>query len=269
MNTSTKQNRRRGFAAITTSAAAALALAAVTTTTAIAEQDGTAGENQASKAAQQGQETPESRAVAQAVRALALADEARELDSATMMIAAAELLARAQPTGASRELDAETESSPLAPDEQVETEEKGESQANQDAVWSDLLDEASEMADGDENLNGVIEDTRTRLQRAARRGGTMGAVGGPQRGVHRIDARSIRTFKQRFVGGELARVGINGDNDTDLDLYIYDQNGNRIGSSTSYGDYEVVTWTPRWTGEFTVRVVNLGYVWNRAVIWTN
>ena len=60
-----------------------------------------------------------------------------------------------------------------------------------------------------------------------------------------------------------------GDGDTDLDLYIYDQNGNQIASDTDYTDQCVCRWVPSWTGAFTIRIVNRGAVYNEFAIATN
>lgn len=64
-------------------------------------------------------------------------------------------------------------------------------------------------------------------------------------------------------------VIVNGDGDTDLDLYVYDENGNLMGKDIDYSDYCVVSWTPRWTGPFTIKIKNRGSVYNRYKIYTN
>jgi hypothetical protein len=53
-----------------------------------------------------------------------------------------------------------------------------------------------------------------------------------------------------------------GDGDTDLDLYVYDENGYLIDSDTDATDRCIVSWTPRWDGCFMVKVVNRGRVYN-------
>ncbi len=107
------------------------------------------------------------------------------------------------------------------------------------------------------------------LQSAGLSAGTRGDVTGPNRHYDRVLSNSTDVYTITFKGGALAEVGISGDGDTDLDLFVYDEYGNLIESSTSTGDDEYVSWYPRWTGKFTIRVKNLGRVYNNYVILTN
>ena len=91
-------------------------------------------------------------------------------------------------------------------------------------------------------------------------------VGGPKYGKSRVEANSTDVYKVTCRAGEATRLLVDGDGDTDLDVYVYDENGNLIGSDTDLTDTCVVTWTPRWTGEFTIRIVNRGDVYNRYTI---
>lgn len=91
-------------------------------------------------------------------------------------------------------------------------------------------------------------------------------VGGRLGRTTTVSARSTDTFVVTFYGGELARVRVSGDGDTDLDLYVYDENGNLIEKDVDPGDDCEVTFRPRWTGKFIIRVVNLGSVSNRYTI---
>lgn len=84
-----------------------------------------------------------------------------------------------------------------------------------------------------------------------------------------VGAYSSVRYSTNFYGGQAAEVIIWGDGDTDLDLFIYDGNGNLIASDTDSLDFCVCSWTPRWTGEFTVVVMNLGSVYNEFDIATN
>jgi hypothetical protein len=95
------------------------------------------------------------------------------------------------------------------------------------------------------------------------------AVGGPKFDNYTVAARSTITYRQCFHAGELAMVTVIGDGYTDLDLYVYDESGNLIASDTDDSDDCVVTWVPRWTGQFTIKVVNRGYTHNSFRLRTN
>jgi hypothetical protein len=96
-----------------------------------------------------------------------------------------------------------------------------------------------------------------------------GAVGGPKGRKAVVRAFATDTYVVRFVGGELAMVGVEGDGDTDLDLYVYDETGKLVVADEDDTDLCLVRWTPRWTGTFTIRVVNRGAGSNRYTILTN
>lgn len=72
-----------------------------------------------------------------------------------------------------------------------------------------------------------------------------------------------------FRAGEDAVVTVQGDGDTDLDLYVYDENGNLIAKDDDNTDDCVATFTPRWTGRFYIVVVNRGSVYNTYHLQTN
>jgi hypothetical protein len=69
-------------------------------------------------------------------------------------------------------------------------------------------------------------------------------------------------FVVYFHGGRSAAASVIGDGDTDLDLFVYDENGNLIGSDTDSTDRCLVRLHPRWTGAFQIEVRNLGSVYN-------
>lgn len=91
-------------------------------------------------------------------------------------------------------------------------------------------------------------------------------VEGPQYDVHRVAAFSSDTFVVTFRGGEAAVVGVIGDGDTDLDLFVYDENGRLIGADEDSTDRCLVCFRPRWTGPFRIVVRNLGPVYNEYAI---
>ena len=94
-------------------------------------------------------------------------------------------------------------------------------------------------------------------------------VGGPGHSSDRVEANSTDVFNITFKGGELARVFVEGDGDTDLDLYVYDSEGNLIDSDVHTSDVCLVRWTPSRTQTFRIEVRNLGSVWNAYEITTN
>ncbi len=91
-------------------------------------------------------------------------------------------------------------------------------------------------------------------------------VGGAKYDVHTVQAYSTDVFNVKFYGNEAGAVMISGDGDTDLDLFVYDENGNLVGSDTDGSDDCVVRLNPRWTGTFRIEVRNLGSVYNRYEI---
>ena len=96
-----------------------------------------------------------------------------------------------------------------------------------------------------------------------------GAVGGAIVHYDLVRARDTDIYRIRFRGREYAEVCVVGDGDTDLDLYIYDQNGNLVCSDTDYTDRMYCSWTPRWTGPFEIEIENLGTVYNEYRLLTN
>lgn len=85
----------------------------------------------------------------------------------------------------------------------------------------------------------------------------------------RVKANDYDVYKLVFYGGEDAEVFVSGDGDTDLDLFIYDNNGNLIDSDTDYTDDCYASWHPIWTGTFLIKIVNHGNVYNNYTMWTN
>ena len=123
-----------------------------------------------------------------------------------------------------------------------------------------LLADAKAMAGDDGVLLALIDDVNSNLR---------GAVGGPKYARSSVNAGGSDIYNISFRGGEFAMVTVIGDGDTDLDLYVYDENGNLIDSDTDYSDNCICTWTPRWTGNFRIKIVNRGRVYNRYVLNTN
>lgn len=124
-----------------------------------------------------------------------------------------------------------------------------------------LLADATILAEGDANLLAIIDNIKNSA--------TRGATGSGKHVVEKVNAKTTDVYHIRFRGHEDAIVVVSGDGDTDLDLYIYDENDNLIDSDTDLGDACVCTFRPAWTGTFTIKVKNLGNVYNRYELATN
>lgn len=127
-----------------------------------------------------------------------------------------------------------------------------------------LLADAKQFADSDETTLKLIDRIEADSKSVSR-----GAVNGPSVGDYVLPAYSNHTFNISFIANRIAEVAVSGDGDTDLDLFVYDSNGNLIEQDTDYTDDCYVRWTPKWTGRFSIVVVNRGGVYNHYVFGTN
>ena len=130
---------------------------------------------------------------------------------------------------------------------------------------SQLLADAKKYAGKDKVVLAYV----AQVEKGLKSGATRGAVGGPKVQKDRVYGKDVNSYKVKFWASELAEVCVSGDGDTDLDLYVYDENGNLIGSDDDYSDECVVRWVPKWTGTFIIKVVNRGALYNNFAIWTN
>lgn len=145
---------------------------------------------------------------------------------------------------------------------------EGESGSKESSLSFDvqkIIEDAKNFADGDEALLEMISKIEETENNAPHRG----AVGGPCRRVQTLYANRYITYNCNFVANRTAEIAVSGDGDTDLDLYVYDSNGNVIASDVDYSDDCYVRWVPRWTGRFIIKIVNNGGVANRFVLLTN
>ena len=94
-------------------------------------------------------------------------------------------------------------------------------------------------------------------------------IGGHDTHTDRVIAQHTDVYTVTFRSEQEAWVYVSGDGDTDLDLYIYDENGNLIDSDTDSTDECLCTFTPRWTGQFKIKIKNRGNVYNEYQITTS
>lgn len=98
---------------------------------------------------------------------------------------------------------------------------------------------------------------------------SRGAVDGASISYDRVLAKGIDVYRIAFYGKLPAEIAVVGDGDTDLDLYVYDENANLIAKDDDYTDRCYVSWMPQWTGSFIIKVVNRGSIYNNYGIATN
>ena len=84
-----------------------------------------------------------------------------------------------------------------------------------------------------------------------------------------VRAYSTDVYHMTFIGREWEVLFVSGDGSTDLDLYVYDENNNLIAKDDNNTDDCAVRFIPRWTGDFTIKVVNRGKYANRYTLGTN
>ena len=123
------------------------------------------------------------------------------------------------------------------------------------------LASARALAKQDPTMLGLIGDVEAMAGR--------GRAAGPATHQDRVRAKATDEYEIVFSGGEVARLAVIGDGDTDLDLYVYDENGNDICKDDDRTDTMVCEWSPRWTGPFTIKIKNLGRVSNRYTMLIN
>ncbi len=153
---------------------------------------------------------------------------------------------------------------PLADRQREKVESGGTDATGADKKPLDLtavLAGARTLAQGNKTLLAMIADVEATASR--------GRVGGSARSSTRVRAGGTDTFTERFRGQEVAEIAVVGDGDTDLNLYVYDENGNQVCKDDDFTDRLFCRWTPRWTGAFRIQIVNRGSVYNAYVIVNN
>jgi hypothetical protein len=197
--------------------------------------------------------SPRTEAVAQAALADQVARHADRTRDVLAMLAAARMLAQAGPRNV--KLDLKTEGK-TRPDDG-----KGASAGARDTTLTAMLTRARQYAGGRHDLNILVDELAKSAAKVR--------DDGPARFAHRIGDNATDVYTVNFRANEPALVAITGEGVSDLDLSIEDDAGNRICSSDGAGDDELCRWTPRWTGNFRIKVRNLGAVANEYRLWSN
>ena len=79
--------------------------------------------------------------------------------------------------------------------------------------------------------------------------------------VARVPAYDSHTWRVWAPAG-FTSVVVDGDGDTDLDCWVYDRFGNLLGEDVDGTDLCIVRVTQRSPGDVTIRISNLGHVYN-------
>ena len=125
-----------------------------------------------------------------------------------------------------------------------------------------ILDEAKSISGDDDLIVALADDVMASA--------TKGRSAGPGYNVVTLGGGTTDAYNGvSFDGGKYAEVYAEGSGRTNLDLYIYDENGNLICSDTDSSDVAYCGWTPKWTGGFNIKVINRGGSSNRYALITN
>ena len=89
-----------------------------------------------------------------------------------------------------------------------------------------------------------------------------GPIGGGASGYDYALGNADTSYQVAFVGGETTAVFVNGDGSSVLDVAIYDASGNLVALNLGNLAGCSVAWTPAYTGDYTVVVVNEGSALN-------
>jgi hypothetical protein len=77
-----------------------------------------------------------------------------------------------------------------------------------------------------------------------------------------VSGFGVDEWALNLPAGEYTSIVVDGDGDSDLDAYLFDESGNLVDSDEDFTDYCVLGVIPAWTGRFTLRIVNRGPIAN-------
>ena len=128
-----------------------------------------------------------------------------------------------------------------------------------------LIADAKELAGKDKQMQKYIKKVEKSLGEV-----TRGAIGGPTLTGSLISSYGTDRYRIKFAGGRRANVILEATNQiSDLDLYIYDDNGNLICYDDSSSSEASLSFTPRRDSYFVITIVNCGILPNGYVVATN
>jgi len=119
--------------------------------------------------------------------------------------------------------------------------------------WSALLKRATQLAAGDQNILGLIEDVR-RLK-----GRDIPGIGEDVRLLYKmVKGKGTDRAEARFKAGEVAIVYVQPESAGQIALFVYDEFNNLICSGNGDTNQPVCRWRPRWDGSYLLDIRNYG-----------
>ena len=82
-------------------------------------------------------------------------------------------------------------------------------------------------------------------------------TGEPKRWKRKVPKNSDVVYKIKYVANQDAEFAVIGEGNTDVDIFVKDENGNNVTSDTGLTDLALVRWRPTKTQVFTIIVRNL------------
>lgn len=138
----------------------------------------------------------------------------------------------------------------------------GEEAAKAEGVNVDkLIADAKKMGGNDPAVTSMAKDLEAV--------GSKGVVGGPVAGTYTLAGQDYVVFELEYRGDELAEVGVLGDGNADLDLFVFDRRMNPFLQDESPNYICYLSWYPRRTEVYYVVVYNRGTASSSFIIGTN
>lgn len=115
--------------------------------------------------------------------------------------------------------------------------------------WKDMLKTASRLANGRSDLEALIDDVRAAKDK--------GLIPGAIISNAEIGPRGTRRYlDMTFEGGAYAEVYSEGRDLANIDMFVFDEDGELICAETDLSPVSLCSWTPAKTGTFTVVIEN-------------
>lgn len=142
-----------------------------------------------------------------------------------------------------------------------------ETAAVQSFAPADLLAAAKNIAGEDALLLAMIQKVEDKLAEAE--SSERGSTNGIRTFEERVKSGTFDEYEIEFKGGETAVCAIIGNGETDLDLYICDEDMILVAEDVDYSDNCYCAWTPKETGIYIIRVFNRGTKANSYSMYIN